>query len=72
MRLIGPQKTLLKDIFSNAHYNTTVKNKDKEGILKAAREERHVTLQSNLHKAVSDFSEKNLQTRRKWNDIFNV
>ena len=46
--------------------------KDKERILKAAREKATSCIQGNSHKAINrkDFSAEILQARRKWHNIF--
>ena len=46
--------------------------KDKEKILKAAREKKQVTYQGTLIRLLADFSAEMLQARREWHDILNV
>ena len=46
------------------------KIKDKERILKAAREKQQVTYKGTPRKPSADFSAGTLQARREWHDIF--
>ena len=46
--------------------------KDKERILKAARERQQVTYKGNPRWLSADFSAETLQARREWHDIFKV
>ena len=46
--------------------------KDKERIVKAAREKQEVTYKGALISLASDFSTETLQTRREWQEIFQV
>ena len=48
------------------------KVKDKERILKAAREEQIVIYRGILIRQSADFSKETLQARRDWQEIFNV
>ena len=48
------------------------KVKDKERIIKAAREKKLVTYRGVPIRLSADFSKENLQTRRDWQDIFKV
>ena len=48
------------------------KVKDKERILKAAREKKLVTYRGVLIRPSADFSKETLQARRDWEEIFNV
>ena len=48
------------------------KIKDKEKILKAAREKKQITYKGTLIKLSADFSAETLQARREWHDILNV
>ena len=48
------------------------KNKDKEGILKAAGEKQLVTYKGTPIRLSADFSAGTLQARRKWHDVFKV
>ena len=48
------------------------KIKDKERILKAAREKKLVTSSGILIRLSADFSKETLQTRRNWQEIFKV
>ena len=46
------------------------KTKHEERILKAAREKQQLTYNGNSICSAADFSEKTLQARREWQDIF--
>ena len=46
--------------------------KDKEKILKAAREKKQVTYKGTPIRLSADFSAETLQSRREWHDTFNV
>ena len=46
------------------------KFKDKETILKAAREKQRVTYKGSLIRPAADFSTETLQARREWQEIF--
>ena len=48
------------------------KIKDKEKILKAAREKKQVTYKGTPIRLLADFSAETLQARREWHDILNV
>ena len=48
------------------------KYKDKEKILKAARDERALTYKGSLIRLVTDLSAETWQARKKWQEIFNV
>uniref|UniRef100_A0A5G2QLX4 L1 transposable element RRM domain-containing protein n=1 Tax=Sus scrofa TaxID=9823 RepID=A0A5G2QLX4_PIG len=48
------------------------KIKDKEKILKAAREKKQVTYKGTPIRLLADFSAETLQSRREWHDILNV
>ena len=48
------------------------KIKDKEKILKAAREKRQITYKETTIRLTADFSAETLQARREWHDIFKV
>ena len=48
------------------------KIKDKEKLLKAAREKQQITYKGTRIRLTADFSEETLQGRRKWHDILNV
>ena len=48
------------------------KIKDKEKILKAAREKKQLTYTGILIRLSTDFSTETLQARREWHDILNV
>lgn len=46
--------------------------KDKERILKVAREKKNVYIKQTLIKVTDDFSAETLQARKEWHDIFKV
>ena len=48
------------------------KIKDKEKLLKAAREKRQITHKGTPIRLTADFSAETLQARRDWHDIFKV
>ena len=48
------------------------KFKDKEGILRAAKEKERVTYKGVPIRLSDDFSEETLQTRRSWKEVFKV
>ena len=48
------------------------KIKDKEKILKAAREEKQITYKGIPIRLSTDFSAETLQARREWHDILNM
>ena len=48
------------------------KMKDKEKILKAAREKKQITYKGTPIRLLADFSAETLQARREWHDILNV
>ena len=48
------------------------KIKDKDRVLKAARERKKVTYKGKPIRVLSDFSTETLQSRRDWHDIFNA
>ena len=48
------------------------KTKNKERILKAAREKQHITYKGNPIYLTADLSAETLQARREWQDIFKV
>ena len=49
-----------------------VKVKDKERVLKAAREKQPVTYQGKTTQVIAHFSAQNLQSRKVWHDIFKM
>ena len=51
---------------------TLPKIKDKEGILKAAREKNRVTYKGLPIRLSADFSKETLQARREWQEVFQV
>ena len=48
------------------------KIKDKDRLLKAARERNKITYKGKPIRLTSDFSAETLQARREWHDIFNA
>ena len=48
------------------------KIKDKEKILKAAREKKQIPCKGTLIRILADFSAETLQSRKEWHDILNV
>ena len=48
------------------------KIKDKDRLLKAARERSKITYKGKPIRLTSDFSEETLQARREWHDVFNA
>ena len=48
------------------------KIKDKEKLLKAAREKQQITYKGTPRRLTADFSAETLQARRKWHDILKV
>ena len=48
------------------------KIKDKEKLLKAAREKQQITYKGTSIRLTADFSAETLQTRREWHDILKV
>ena len=57
---------------SKTHINQINKDKHKEQILKAAREEQQITHKGIPIRITVDLSIETLQTRREWQDIFKV
>ena len=49
-----------------------IKIKDKEKILKAAKEKQSITYKGTPIRMSADFSAKTMQTRREWHDILNM
>ena len=64
---INPRRNTLRHILIKL-----TKIKDKEKILKAAREKKQVTYKGTLIRLSADFSAETLQARREWHDILNV
>ena len=48
------------------------KNKDKDRLLKAARERNKITYKGKPIRRSSDFSAETLQARSEWHDVFNA
>ena len=66
-RKLDPRKHIPKHIII-----TYVKIKDKERILKAAREKETVTYKEVPIRPLADFSKETLQARRGWKEVFKV
>ena len=64
---INPRRNTLRHILIKL-----TKIKDKEKILKAAREKKQITYKGTPIRLLADFSTKTLQARREWHDIFKV
>ena len=58
-----------KEEYPETHINQTANIKDKEKILKAAREKKQVTYKGTPIRLLEDFSAETLQARREWHDI---
>ena len=52
--------------------NKWVKIKDKQNLLKAAREKRQITYKGTPIRLTADFLAETLQARREWHDIFKM
>ena len=66
---INPRRNTLRHILIKL---TKIKDKDKENILKAAREKKQVTSKGTPIRLLADFSAETLQARREWHDILNA
>ena len=64
---LDPKRNTPRDIII-----TLSKMKDKEGILKAAREKETVTYKGVPIRLSADFSKETLQARRGWKEVFKV
>ena len=64
---INPRRNTLRHILIKL-----TKIKDKEKILKAAREKKQITYKGTPIRLLADFSAETLQARREWHDILNV
>ena len=64
---INPKRNTLRHIFIKL-----TKIKDKEKILKSAREKKQITYKGTPIRLSADFSAETLQARREWHDILNV
>ena len=64
---INPRRNTLRHIIIKL-----TKIKDKEKILKAAREKKQITYKGTQIRLSADFSAETLQTRREWHDIINM
>ena len=68
----SPKEVEPKEAYTKAHHNSIHKIKDKERILKAAREKNTVTYKGEPIRLSADFSKETLQTRRGWKEVFKV
>ena len=64
---MDPRKTTSRHIIIKM-----AKIKDKDRVLKAARERKKIIYKGKPIRLSSDFSTETLQARREWHDIFNV
>ena len=64
---INPKRNMLRHIVIKL-----AKIKDKEKVLKAAREKRQITYKGTPIRLTADFSAETLQARREWHDILKV
>ena len=64
---INPRRNMLRHVVIKL-----TKVKDKEKLLKAARDKRQITYKGTPISLTVDFSAETLQARREWNDIFKV
>ena len=64
---INPRRNTLRHILIKL-----TKIKDKEKILKAAREKKQITYKGTLIRLLADFSAETLQARREWHDTLSV
>ena len=67
----SPIQDKSKEKHAKTHTNLT-NTKNKERILKAAREKQQVTCKGNLICLIGDLSAEVLQARREWKDIFKI
>ena len=63
---INPRRNVKTNI------NQTIKNKYKEKVLKAARENQQITYKEIPIRLMADLSAETLEARREWEDIFKV
>ena len=68
----SPKQDGCKEACSKTHHNLNSNIKDKERILKAAREKQLVTYKGVPIRLSADFSKKSLQAVRDWQEIFKV
>ena len=64
---INPRRNMLRHIIIKL-----AKIKDKEKLLKAAREKQQITYKGTPIRLTADFSAETLQSRREWHDILKV
>ena len=68
----SPKQDGYKEAHCKTHHNEVPKVKDRERILKAAREKHLVTYREVPIRLSVDFSKQTLQARRDWQEIFKV
>ena len=68
----SPKEGGPKEAYTKAHHNSIPKIKDKERILKAAREKETVIYKGVPIRRSADFSKETLQARRGWKEVFQV
>ena len=68
----SPKEVGPKEAYTKAHHNSIPKIKDKERILKAAREKETVIYKGVPIRLSADFSKENLQAWRGWKEVFEV
>ena len=66
----GPKQAELKQAHIKTYYNKNEKIKDKERILKAAREKHSINYKGTPIRLSPNCSTETLQARREWQDIF--
>lgn len=66
------KQTQFKEILSKIHYNKIVADQDKEGILKATKENKFITYKGTPIKVQTDSSAETWQPRWEWGDLFQV
>ena len=67
-----PIQDKTKEKHAETHSNQIGKIKDKEKLLKAAREKQQITYKGTPIRLTADFSAEALQARREWQDIYKV
>ena len=68
----SPIQDKSKEKHTKTHINQTIKIKNKEKILKAARKKQQITHKGIPIRLTADLSTESLQARREWQDIFKV
>ena len=69
---MSPIQDKHKEKHAKTHTNQMAKIKDREKLLKAAREECQITYKGTLIRLTADFSAETLQVTREWHDILKV